>query len=82
MKTRSEILGILKGHIARETGLPLAEISDDATFYSLGLDSISSVFILDRLEKQLKIEMNPVFFWDFPTVGLLADHITTLGAHE
>ena len=82
MKSRSEIVNTLKVEIAKETGIPLPEIGDDATFYSLGLDSISSVFILDRLEKKLKIEMNPIFFWDYPTVGLLADHITTLSSHE
>lgn len=82
MKSRTEILSILKEHIGKETGISLSEIDDNATFYSLGLDSISAVYILDRLEKRLNIEMNPIFFWDYPTVGLLADHLTTLSSHE
>jgi polyketide synthase PksN len=82
MKIRTEILNALKDEISRETGVPISEIDDDASFSSLGLDSISSVFILDELEKKLKIEMNPMFFWDFPTVGLLADHIISLSNHE
>ena len=81
MNSRTEILNVLKEEIAKETGLPLSEIVDEATFYSLGLDSISSVFILDRLEKRLKIEMNPIFFWDYPTVGLLAEHLVSLSDH-
>ena len=71
-------MNALKQEIAKETGEPVSAIADDATFHSLGLDSISSVFILDKLEKELSIEMNPMFFWDYPTVGLLADHITSL----
>ena len=76
--SKAEILTRLKQEIAKETGLTLPEIDDSASFYSLGLDSISSVFILDKLEKHLKVEMSPLFFWDYPTVELLAEYITTL----
>ena len=79
--TRLEILNALKAEIAKETGLAPSGIDEHAPFYTLGLDSISSVFILDELEKTLGIEMNPMFFWDYPTVSLLADHITTLRKH-
>jgi acyl carrier protein len=75
---RQEVLTKLKTEIAKETGLTIPEIDDAATFHSLGLNSISAVYILDKLEKELKIEMNPLFFWDYPTVGLFAEYITTL----
>ena len=78
MKNRTEILNTLKEEIAKETGAAVSAIDDDASFYSLGLDSISSVFVLDELEKKLNVEMNPMFFWDYPTVRLLAEHITSL----
>ncbi|MGC1242048.1 MAG: acyl carrier protein [Chryseosolibacter sp.] len=77
--TNADILQLLKTEIARETGVPVSEIADSATFFDLGLNSISAVFILDILEKKLNIEMNPLFFWDYPTVELLAGYITTLG---
>ena len=82
MKNRSDILNTLKEEIAKETGLSVSTIDDEASFYSLGLDSISSVFVLDELEKKLDVEMNPMFFWDYPTVRLLADYITSLSNHE
>lgn len=78
MKTKTEILQLLKDEIASETGISSSEITDSASFFELGLNSISAVFILDVLEKKLKIEMNPLFFWDYPTVELLADYLTTL----
>ena len=78
MKTKAEILQLLKHEIASETGVPVSDITDSASFFELGLNSISAVFILDVLEKKMQVEMNPLFFWDYPTLELLADHITTL----
>ena len=78
MKNRTDILEALKEVIAGETGLPVSEIADDASFYSLGLDSISCVYVLDVLEKRLKLDMDPTVFWDHPTVSLLAGHLTAL----
>lgn len=80
--TKQEILNTLKEEIAREAGVPVAGIDEEASFYSLGLDSISAIFVLDEVEKRLNIEMNPMFFWDYPTVRLLADHISSLDHHE
>ncbi|HEY9488595.1 MAG TPA: acyl carrier protein, partial [Chryseosolibacter sp.] len=79
--TKQEILNTLKEEIARETGIPVTQVDEDASFYSLGLDSISAVFVLDEVERKLKIEMNPMFFWDYPTVRLLADHLSSLNHH-
>jgi acyl carrier protein len=76
--TKAEIIRILKEQIGRETGLGLLEIDEAATFYSLGLDSISCVYVLDKLEKRLQIELTPIMFWDYPTVELLAEHLLTL----
>lgn len=78
MMTKAQIIQQLKQEIAKETRIPISEIEDSSTFYALGLDSISAVFLLDKLEKELKIEMNPLFFWDYPTVELLAEHISSL----
>ena len=80
--TKTHILETLKEEIARETGLSLAEIADDATFFSLGLNSISAVYVLDKLEKKLKMPMNPMFFWDYPTVSLFAKHLASEINHE
>ena len=81
MKTKTEILNALKEEIARETGRPVTQIDDNASFHSLGLDSISAIVVLDEMEKRSGINMNPMFFWDYPTVNLLADHINSLTDH-
>lgn len=78
MKTAEEILQLLKKEIAAETGVPVNEIGDTSSFFDLGLNSISAVFILDVLEKKLQIEMNPLFFWDYPTLDVFAAYTSTL----
>lgn len=80
--TKIHIRKLLKEEIANETGLPIDDIADDASFFSLGLNSISAVYILDSLEKKLNIPMNPLYFWDYPTVQLLADFLATQMPHE
>lgn len=76
--TKADIVDMLKTEIAKEMGTPVSEIDGNAHFISLGLDSVRSVFILDSLERRLGVEMNPLFFWDYPTIESMADHITTL----
>ena len=75
---KADIVDLLKAEIAKEMGTPVSDIDANAPFISLGLDSVRSVFILDSLERQLGVEMNPLFFWDYPTIDSMADHITTL----
>lgn len=77
-----EVRELLKSEIARETGLVIEQIDNSASFYSLGLDSISSVFVLDEIGKKLSLDLNPMLFWDYPTVELLANHIATLPRHD
>ena len=76
--TKAEIITILKAEIERESGMRPDEIADDSPFHTLRLDSISAVFVLDEVGKKLNMELNPLFFWDYPTVNLLAGHIATL----
>jgi acyl carrier protein len=56
----------------------LEEIHDNADFFSLGLDSISCVYVLDKLEKKIDLELNPLYFWDYPTVESLSGFLATL----
>jgi acyl carrier protein len=76
--TKAEIIVVLKEQITRETGLRSEEIDLKASFHSLGLDSISCVYVMDRLEKRLQVELNPIVFWDYPTVELLSEHLLSL----
>ena len=73
--TRPELITLLKTIIADETGIALHEISDTDTFFNLGLDSVSCIFLMDKLEKKLKLELNPMFFFDYLFIDTYADFL-------
>lgn len=73
--TKPELLSLIKTAIADETGIAVAEINDTDSFFNLGLDSISCVFLMDKVEKQLKVELNPIYFWDYPTIDTYTDFL-------
>jgi acyl carrier protein len=76
--SESELTVIIKEEISKETKTPVSEIDAAATFYSVGLDSISAVFVMEELQNRVKVELNPMFFWDYPTIASLARHISTM----
>ncbi|MBL7839973.1 MAG: acyl carrier protein [Cyclobacteriaceae bacterium] len=73
--TRPELIIILKSVIADETGIAVAEIADTDTFFNLGLDSVSCIFLMDKVEKILKVELNPLYFFDYPSIDTYADFL-------
>lgn len=73
--TRPELITILKSVIADETGIAVAEIADTDTFFNLGLDSVSCIFLMDKVEKILKVELNPLYFFDYPSIDTYADFL-------
>lgn len=75
---------LLKKMISDETRISLDDIKETDTFFSLGLDSVSCIFLMDRLEKELHLELNPIHFWDYPSIDtyaefLLTEHLTENG---
>jgi acyl carrier protein len=72
---RNEVMNFIKQCISREKGIPLSEIQESDTFFSLGLDSISSIFLMEKLERFLKHELNPIHFWDYPSLGEYVDFL-------
>jgi len=76
--TKNELIELFKMEVATETKDDLTTISETDNFLSLGLDSITCIFLLERMEKHLGIDLNPIWFWDYPTIDSLSDHILTL----
>lgn len=76
--TRSEVYNALLEAITSETSIPPAEIEGDQTFFELGLDSVTSIFVMEHLENQLHLHLNPIDFWDYPTVALYAGRLYEL----
>jgi acyl carrier protein len=73
--TKPEVLILLKSVISEETGINVNEISETDTFFNLGLDSVSCIFVLDKVEKKLKIDLNPIHLWDYPTLDTYTEFL-------
>lgn len=73
-----EIIEFLKESVARETKLVREQVEADQYLGVYGLDSINSVHILVELEQFLEMELNPLIFWDYPTILSLSKHLHQL----
>ncbi len=54
--------------IARTLNRVPSEINVDSDFPNLGMDSLAAMFVLDELEQTLQMEINPLLFWEHPTI--------------
>lgn len=70
-----EIVIFIKKAIAEEARVPDTSIDADKSFHLLGLDSISSIYILEKVENSFNVTISPLYFWDYPTIRLLAGQI-------
>ncbi len=72
-------LPMLSEHIAGLLGdivmLALSEVPPDTPFGKLGLDSLMSLALRNRLEASLGLTMSVTTLWNYPTVQTLAPHL-------
>ncbi|KAM3415775.1 hypothetical protein BST61_g9286 [Cercospora zeina] len=57
--------------IAEETAIDTAALADDVEFATVGVDSLLSLVIAERLQRSLGVKVNGSLFLEYPTVGHL-----------
>ncbi|RYP41569.1 hypothetical protein DL767_000911 [Monosporascus sp. MG133] len=55
--------------IALEAGLSLADLTDDASFANLGIDSLMSLVIAEKFREQLGVVVSGSLFLEYPNIG-------------
>ena len=55
--------------IAKETELDLMDLTDDANFANLGIDSLMSLVIVEKFREQLGVTVAGSLFMEYPTIG-------------
>ncbi|QSE96217.1 acyl carrier protein [Fulvivirga lutea] len=73
--TSTPLKDFIKEVIANETGIKSSAIKDTQSFFELGIDSITAVYLLELVEKKYEIELTPLYFWDYPTIEKFADKV-------
>ena len=57
--------------IAKEAGLNLADLTDDAEFTNIGVDSLMSLVIAEKFREELGVSVAGSLFLEYPTIGVL-----------
>jgi iterative type I PKS product template protein len=57
--------------IAKEAGLELSDLIDDAEFANLGVDSLMSLVIAEKFREELGVSVAGSLFLEYPTIGSL-----------
>jgi len=76
IKTADEIKTWLVRHIAGTLELPPDEIDPEATFDSLGLDSVAVVSVVGEFEHWLGAEVDPALPYEHPSIAKLSEAIS------
>ena len=64
--------GVIRGEVSRVLRLAEGKLDDNAPLTSLGMDSLMSLELRNRLEAALGIKMAATLLWTYPTVSALA----------
>jgi monodictyphenone polyketide synthase len=59
--------------IAGEAALEVSELDPNANFADLGVDSLMSLVITEKLKKELNVSVSGSLFLDYPTIGDLCN---------
>ncbi|MFZ6013335.1 MAG: acyl carrier protein [Bacteroidota bacterium] len=73
--TKTELIDFLKRQVVQECGITYEEVDVHREFVEFRMDSVNTVFIMDRLEKHLGTELSPLYFWDHPTIDSLSEFL-------
>lgn len=55
--------------IAKESALEMSDLTDDATFANLGVDSLMSLVIAEKFREELGVSVSGSLFLEYPTIG-------------
>ncbi|KAL3457362.1 hypothetical protein BJX64DRAFT_295952 [Aspergillus heterothallicus] len=73
MPEDTSIFGQCLQLIAKETGLGVGELTADATFVQLGVDSLMSLVLSEKFRAELGLEIKSSLFLECPTIGEMTE---------
>lgn len=72
---KQHIKDVLTNEIARELDVSADDIDDSASFMRLGISSVQALKVVNRLRKQLEMDINPVAIFEFKTIEDIAEYL-------
>ena len=77
-KSTKDFSSFLKQLIAEAAELEISEINEEESFTNMGIDSISALDIVSRLEKQYNISLNPTLLFEYDSIERLSQYFNEL----
>ena len=65
----------MQERVAQDLGTPADEVDVNATFDTLGLDSLAILIATGELAEWLQTELEAATLFEYPTIKKLADHL-------
>ncbi len=73
--TEEELISFCREELSMMTGVAPELIHDDIRFDDLRLNSIHAMQMLDELEDRTNLSINPIVFWENPTLSSFCKYI-------
>ena len=80
--THRPILRWLTAQIASYLEVPAATISPMVPLAEMGVDSVHAISLVGDVEAHFDIDVDPTMIFDYPTLGRIAEFISTAVAGE
>jgi bacillaene biosynthesis, polyketide synthase / nonribosomal peptide synthetase PksN/BaeN len=77
-----DIRSKLRQFLAEVLDVPALEIADDADLRSIGLDSIGSIKLQQRIKKDLGVELTNIDILDNESFAMLAEHVESVAGPD
>ncbi len=74
-RSKQEIIDFIKWKVGEISSLNMDEIDEKSEFSELGLDSVNGLFVLNDLEEFLNDDVDPLAFWNYPTIESLSGYL-------
>ena len=72
---RARLVTHISAEIAHVLALPIARVDPDQGLFRLGMDSLTSMELRNRLQRALECSLAPTLTFKYPTVREIAEHL-------
>ncbi len=73
---REAVEAYLVGLLSKRLSVPVEELDVDKSFFDFGISSTQAVALTGKLEQWLGRPLSPIFFYNYPTIALLAEQLS------
>ncbi len=73
--SKQEIIDFMIKLIAEVAEEPIEDLDENTSFFKIGVSSIDALKIMNKIRKQLQVDINPVAMFEFKTIGEMSDYL-------